>query len=32
MLVAQHEDGILKAFGLWPKVFAEIEKREAPSN
>ena len=32
MLVAQHEDDMLKAFGLWPKAFAEIEKRDAPSN
>jgi hypothetical protein len=32
MLVAQHEDDMLKAFGLWPKEFADIEKREAPSN
>jgi hypothetical protein len=31
MLVAQHEDGMLKAFGLWPKEFAEAEKKdEAP--
>ncbi|MGH9742963.1 MAG: M28 family peptidase [Candidatus Acidiferrum sp.] len=32
MLVAQHDDEILKAFGLWPKAYADIEKREAPSN
>jgi carboxypeptidase Q len=32
MLVAQHEDGVLKAFGLWPKVFADIENRSGPSN
>jgi hypothetical protein len=32
MLVGQHQDGMLKAFGLWPKVFADIEKKEAPSN
>ncbi|MGB8458372.1 MAG: hypothetical protein WCE50_11665, partial [Candidatus Acidiferrum sp.] len=32
MLIAQHQDEILKAFGLWPKAFAEIEKRDAPSN
>jgi carboxypeptidase Q len=32
MLVSQHEDAMLKAFGLWPKAFADIEKREAPSN
>jgi carboxypeptidase Q len=32
MLVGQHEDAMLKAFGLWPKAFADIEKREAPSN
>jgi hypothetical protein len=32
MLVGQHQDGMLKAFGLWPKAFEEIEKREAPSN
>ena len=31
MLVEQHEDGILKAFGLWPKEFADAEKKdEAP--
>jgi Zn-dependent M28 family amino/carboxypeptidase len=32
MLVSQHEDAMLKAFGLWPKSFAEIEKKESPSN
>ncbi|MGC2887882.1 MAG: M28 family peptidase [Candidatus Acidiferrum sp.] len=32
MLIAQHQDEMLKAFGLWPKAFAEIEKRDAPSN
>jgi carboxypeptidase Q len=32
MLVAQHEDGVLKAFGLWPKAFADIESRNGPSN
>ena len=32
MLVGQHQDGMLKAFGLWPKAFAEIEKKDAPSN
>jgi carboxypeptidase Q len=32
MLVAQHEDDMLKAFGLWPKEFADIEKRDGPSN
>jgi len=32
MLVGQHQDGMLKAFGLWPKAFAEIEKRDVPSN
>jgi carboxypeptidase Q len=32
MLVSQHEDAMLKAFGLWPKAFADIEKRDAPSN
>ncbi len=32
MLVGQHEDATLKAFGLWPKAFADIEKRDAPSN
>jgi carboxypeptidase Q len=31
MLVAQHQDAELKAFGLWPKEFAEAEKKdEAP--
>jgi hypothetical protein len=28
MLVEQHEDGMLKAFGLWPKEFAEAEKKD----
>ena len=28
MLVGQHEDGMLKAFGLWPKEFAEAEKKD----
>lgn len=32
MLVGQHQDAMLKAFGLWPKAFADIEKREVPSN
>jgi carboxypeptidase Q len=32
MLIAQHEDDMLKAFGLWPKAFADIEKRDAPPN
>jgi carboxypeptidase Q len=32
MLVGQHQDGTLKAFGLWPKAFEEIEKKTAPSN
>jgi len=32
MLTAQHEDAMLKAFGLWPKAFADIEKKDAPSN
>ncbi len=32
MLVGQHEDDMLKAFGLWPKAFADIEKKDAPSN
>jgi carboxypeptidase Q len=32
MLVGQHEDTMLKAFGLWPKAYREIEKRDAPSN
>jgi carboxypeptidase Q len=32
MLVGQHLDGMLKAFGLWPKAFADIEKKETPSN
>lgn len=32
MLVGQHQDAMLKAFGLWPKAFADVEKREAPSN
>ena len=32
MLVGQHQDGMLKAFGLWPKAFADIEKKDGPSN
>jgi hypothetical protein len=32
MLIAQHEDAMLKAFGLWPKTFAEIEKKDSISN
>ncbi len=28
MLRAQHQDEMLKAFGLWPKEFAEAEKKE----
>jgi carboxypeptidase Q len=32
MLVAQHEDDMLKAFGLWPKAFADIENRSGPPN
>jgi carboxypeptidase Q len=32
MLTAQHEDAMLKAFGLWPKAFADIEKKDSPSN
>jgi Zn-dependent M28 family amino/carboxypeptidase len=33
MLKAQHQDELLKAFGLWPKEFAEAEKKEeAPPN
>jgi carboxypeptidase Q len=32
MLVSQHEDGMLKAFGLWPKAFADIENRSGPPN
>jgi carboxypeptidase Q len=32
MLVEQHEDAMLKAFGLWPKAYADIEKKDAPPN
>jgi Zn-dependent M28 family amino/carboxypeptidase len=32
MLVGQHQDAMLKAFGLWPKAFADIEKRDPSSN
>jgi hypothetical protein len=32
MLIGQHEDDMLKAFGLWPKAFADIEKRDTPQN
>jgi hypothetical protein len=28
MLVVQHEDEMLKMFGLWPKEFAEAEKKD----
>jgi hypothetical protein len=32
MLISQHEDELLKAFGLWPKAFSDIEKKDEPSN
>ncbi|MGB7471920.1 MAG: M28 family peptidase, partial [Candidatus Acidiferrum sp.] len=32
MLLAQHQDEMLKAFGLWPKAYAEIEQRENLTN
>jgi carboxypeptidase Q len=32
MLIAQHEDELLKAFGLWPKEFADVEKRSSAPN
>lgn len=32
MLVEQHEDGLLKAFHLWPQEFSEIEKKNPPKN
>jgi carboxypeptidase Q len=32
MLVGQHQDAMLKAFGLWPKAYADIEKKDGPSN
>ena len=32
MLKAQHQDEMLKAFGLWPKEFAEAEKKEQTPN
>jgi carboxypeptidase Q len=32
MLVAQHQDELLKAFGLWPKAYADIEQRVTPTN
>jgi carboxypeptidase Q len=32
MLIGQHEDELLKAFGLWPKAFADVEKQGPPSN
>jgi len=32
MLVGQHEDAMLKAFGLWPKAYADIEKKDQPPN
>jgi hypothetical protein len=32
MLVGQHQDAMLKAFGLWPKAYADIEKKDGPPN
>src|SRR6266849_550490 len=32
MLKAQHQDEMLKVFGLWPKEFAEAEKKEQAPN
>ncbi len=32
MLLAQHQDEMLKAFGLWPKAYAEIEQRANLTN
>src|SRR6266849_606633 len=32
MLRAQHQDEMLKAFGLWPKEFAEAEKKDKAPN
>jgi Zn-dependent M28 family amino/carboxypeptidase len=32
MLRAQHQDEMLKAFGLWPKEFAEAENKEQAPN
>ena len=32
MLKAQHQDEMLKAFGLWPKEFEEAEKKEQTPN
>ena len=32
MLIAQHEDEMLKAFKLWPKEFEAIEKKDAAPN
>jgi hypothetical protein len=32
MLVGQHQDEMLKAFGLWPKAYADIERKSAPQN
>jgi len=32
MLRAQHQDEMLKAFGLWPKEFEEAEKKEQAPN
>ena len=32
MLISQHEDELLKAFGLWPKAFSDIEKKDETSN
>ncbi|MGB6499542.1 MAG: hypothetical protein WA853_19335, partial [Candidatus Acidiferrum sp.] len=32
MLLAQHQDELLKAFGLWPKAYADIEKKDANPN
>jgi carboxypeptidase Q len=32
MLLAQHEDAMLKAFNLWPKAFEDIERKDATPN
>jgi carboxypeptidase Q len=32
MLLGQHEDAMLKAFGLWPKAYADIERKDTPPN
>ena len=32
MLIGQHQDEMLKAFGLWPRAFADVEKHDSQPN